>query len=347
MASVSIVIPTYERVQLLREALDSALAQTFTDVEILIGDNSDSDDTERMLAEHYHDPRIHYQHNRPGLGAIGNWLDLVRRSTAPLIGTLHDDDVWEPDYLATVAPPMLADPSIAMTFNDYWVIDEHGAIQKDYTERESARTHRDELPAGPVHYDLEQGLRLVAVWNAPQPCYAAVIRRDEILATDFPEDIHPLYDIWTSYNLVMRGCGLRYEPRRLTRYRVHSNAGTSDARFTEAEDNAFRHIVDDNAHLPVADEIRRYWSTIRWYRGVGLMGDGTPARARSQQELLAAAEALDGPKKVAALAAGRSDLVWNGLRLVWEARHRRPRMDDLRRPGAPAPTSGEVGASRG
>lgn len=347
MATVSIVIPTYERVELLRAALDSALAQTYSDVEVLIGDNSDSDDTERMLAEHYHDPRIRYQHNRPGLGAIGNWLDLVQRAETDLIATLHDDDVWEPDYLATVVPPMLADPSIAMTFNDYWVIDEHGTIQNEYTERESARTHRNELPAGPVRYDREQGLRLVAVWNAPQPCYAAVIRRDEILAIDFIPDIHPLYDIWTSYKLVMQGKALRYEPRRLTRYRVHSNAGTSDARFSEAEDNAFRHIVDDNAGLPVADEIRRYWSTLRWYRGVGLMGDGTPARARSQRELLASAPGVSGPRKAVALAAGRSDLVWSAMRLVWQARHRRPRIDDLRRPPSATATSGEVGASRG
>ena len=346
MATVSIVIPTYEREQLLREALDSALAQTYTDFEILIGDNSTSDATEQMLAA-YSDPRIHYHRNRPGLGAIGNWLDLVQRATAPLIGTLHDDDIWEADYLATVVPPMVDDPTIAMTFNDYWVIDEHGTIQKDYTDRESARTHRNELPAGTVHYDLDQGLRLVAVWNAPQPCYAAVIRRDEILATDFIEDIHPLYDIWTSYNLVKRGCRLRYEPRRLTRYRVHSSAGTSDARFSEAEDNAFRHIIEDNRDRPVAEEIRRYWSSIRWYRGVGLMGEGAPARERSQMELLASADGLDGPMKLAAVAAGRSNLVWNGLRLVWEARHRAPRMDDLRRPGATSGAPGEVGVSGG
>jgi glycosyltransferase involved in cell wall biosynthesis len=329
MSSVSVVVPTYEREQLLTEALDSALAQTYDDFVILVGDNSETDGTEKLIAS-YHDPRIRYHRNRPGLGALGNWLDLVQRAETPLIATLHDDDLWEPDYLATVVPPMLEDPGLAMTFNDFWVIDEHGQVQNAYTEEESARTHRNRIPGGRFDYDLEEGLQLVAVWNAPQPCYAATIRRDAILAIDFPEQMYPLYDIWTSYHLVKRGQGLRYEPRRLTRYRVHSSAGTNDARFNEAEDWIFRHIIAENRSLPVAEEINHYWSEIRWYRGTRLMGDGPAARSRSQQELTAAAAGLQGPKRLAAQAAGRSGLVWDSMRLAWNWRHRAPHATDIR-----------------
>lgn len=322
---------------MLREALDSALAQTYTDFHILIGDNSENDATEKLVST-YDDPRIRYHRNRPGLGALGNWLDLVRRAETPLIGTLHDDDLWDPEYLATMVPPMLDDPTIAMTFNDFWVIDEHGRVQEEYTERESARTHRSTMPGGRFDYTLEEGLRLVAVWNAPQPCYAAVIRRDEILATDYVDEIHPLYDIWTSYHLVKRGAGLRYEPKRLTRYRVHSNAGTNDARFTEAEDAAFRHIVEDNRQLGgVIREIEHYWSSIRWYRGTRLMGDGPQARERSQHELAAAAAGLGGPKRAVAMAAGRSQLVWRVMQVAWSFRHRSPSVDDIRYQPATTP----------
>lgn len=334
MATVSVVVPTYQREKMLAEALDSALAQTYEDFVILVGDNSENDGTEELIAT-YTDPRIHYHRNRPGLGALGNWLDLVRRADTPLIATLHDDDLWEPDYLATVVPPMLEDPDTAMTFVDYWVIDELGRIQEAYTEAESERTHRLTMPAGKVRYDLAEGIRLVAVWNAPQPCYAAVIRRDAIMAIDFPEQMHPLYDIWTSYHLVKKGAGIRYEPRRLTRYRVHSATGTNDARFTEAEDWIFRQIIDQNPTAgPVIDEVRRYWSSIRWYRGTRLMGDGPAARERSQKELLAAAEGLGGPKRVAASVAGRSGLAWSAVSRAWQWRHRAPGVHDIRHQSA-------------
>jgi glycosyltransferase involved in cell wall biosynthesis len=323
-------MPTYEREHLLAEALESALAQTYTDIVVAVGDNSDSHATEKLLST-YDDPRIRYHRNRPGLGALGNWLDLVQRADTPLIATLHDDDLWDPDYLATVVPPMLDDPSIAMTFNDFWVIDEEGRVQETYTEEESARTHRSSIPAGRFDYDLVEGLRLVAVWNAPQPCYAALIRRDEILATDYIPEIHPLYDIWTSYNLVKRGAGLRYEPRRLTRYRVHPNTGTNDNRYTVAEDAVFRHIIDENRNLgTITQEINSYWSTIRWFRATRLMGDGPQGRPRSQEQLLAAAPGLPGVRRVVATVAGRSPLVWNGLRLLRTARRRSSGVYDIR-----------------
>ncbi|MEZ5412176.1 MAG: glycosyltransferase [Acidimicrobiales bacterium] len=334
MATVSVVVPTYQREKMLAEALDSALAQTYEDFEILVGDNSENDGTEKLVAS-YTDPRIRYHRNRPGLGAMGNWLDLVRRADTPLIATLHDDDLWEPGYLAAVVPPMLDDPDTAMTFVDFWVIDERGRIQEAYTEEESERTHRRTMQGGKIDYDLAQGIRLVAVWNAPQPCYAAVIRRDAILAIDFPQQMEPLYDIWTSYHLVKRGAGIRYEPRRLTRYRVHSATGTNDARFTEAEDWIFRQIIEQNPGLgPVTDEVRRYWSSIRWYRGTRLMGDGPGARERSQKELRAAAEGLGGPKRVAATMAGRSGLVWSAGSRAWQWRHRAPGVHDIRHQSA-------------
>ncbi len=334
MATVSVVVPTYQREQMLAEALDSALAQTYEDFVILVGDNSENDGTEKLIGT-YDDPRIRYHRNRPGLGAMGNWLDLVNRADTPLIATLHDDDLWEPDYLAAVVPPMLADPDTAMTFVDFWVIDEQGRIQEAYTEEESARTHRRTMPGGRIDYDLAQGIRLVAVWNAPQPCYAAVIRRDAIVATEYPRQMEPLYDIWTSYHLVKRGAGIRYEPRRLTRYRVHSATGTNDARFTEAEDWIFRQIIEQNPDAgPVTDEVRRYWSSIRWYRGTRLMGDGPTARERSQKELLAAAGGLGGPKRVVATLAGRSGLAWSAGSRAWQWRHRAPGVHDIRHQSA-------------
>ena len=132
MASVSVIVPTYERPDLLRAALDSALAQTYDDFVILVGDNSESDVCEQLVAD-IADPRIRYHRNRPGLGPQGNWLDLVARADTPLVASLHDDDVWEPEFLEATVPAMLADDSIAMHFTDFWMIDDsgHGAMMEE------------------------------------------------------------------------------------------------------------------------------------------------------------------------------------------------------------------------
>jgi glycosyltransferase involved in cell wall biosynthesis len=317
MAFVTVLVPTYERQDLIGEAIESALAQTYTDLVVHVGDNSESDATEDLVRA-IDDPRVRYHRNRPGLGAHGNWIDLVNRAETPLVATLHDDDLWHPDYLESVVPPMLADPSIGMTFTDFWMIDLDGTRLDEHTERESARTHRATLDRGLVDYDREAGLRLVAVWNAPQPAYAAVVRRDEVLAVDFPPDTDPLYDIWLSYDLVKRGVALRYEPRRLTYYRVHLGAVSSSG-FAAAEDAVFRRILEENREAgPVTGEIAHYWADLRWSRATRLM-EADPARrpdapSESQRELRAAADHLVGPKKVAAWIAGRVPPVWHALR---------------------------------
>ena len=335
MASVSIIVPTYERDDLLTEALTSALAQTYDDFVILVGDNSESDRCEEAVAA-LDDPRIRYHRNRPGLGPQGNWLDLVARADTPLVASLHDDDVWEPEFLAETVPGMLEDPALAMTFSDFWMIDGDGVRLDEYTYAECARTHRASIPRGPVAYDRAEGLRLVAVWNAPQPAYAAVLRREHVLAIDFPPDIEPLYDIWISYQFVRQELGLAYVPRRLTRYRVHPGAATS-AGFARAEDAIFRRIVDENPDAgSVLDEIKSYWAGLKWSRATRLMAEGRSGRSASQLQMRRAADDLDGPKKAAALAGGHIGPAWHALRFARRVRHRLDENVDARGKAAAA-----------
>jgi glycosyltransferase involved in cell wall biosynthesis len=317
--AVSALITTYERPDLFRVALESALAQDLPDIEILIGDNSESDSTEELVAG-YDDPRISYFHHRPGLGVLANWQYLIKQAASPLVATLHDDDLWDPAFLATVAPPMLDDPSIAMTFNDFWIIDPSGNRLEEFTEHEARRCHRLDLPAGRLEYTVAEGLRLVAVWNAPQPAYAAVVRRDDLLACEFPDDRVPIYDIWLSYHLVRQQRGLRYEPRRLTSYRIHSASGTS-AGLAVQEDAFFARVIAENpGETEVLDEIRNYWAGLRWARATRLMQEEGGQDA-SRQELKVAAADLKGPKRLAAEAAGRWGPAWQALRLAKSVRH--------------------------
>lgn len=61
---VSIMIPTYNRPQLFEKTLQSALAQTYPHVEILVNDNSTNEDTASLMDKYVADPRVHYFRNR-------------------------------------------------------------------------------------------------------------------------------------------------------------------------------------------------------------------------------------------------------------------------------------------
>jgi glycosyltransferase involved in cell wall biosynthesis len=313
LATVTIIMPTYERARFIGLAIESALAQTYTDFVLSIGDNSSTSETEAVVRR-YDDPRVTYTRHPCNLGPLGNWLELIRGANTPFVATLHDDDMWHADLLEKLVLPLIDDPSIAMSFGDFWLVDERGGRLHNLSANLSRRTRRDSLPAGRMQPSRGDGVRLAAVWNAPNPAICAVMRRDAILACDYPDDVAQLYDIWTDYQLVRQGAALYYVPERLSDYRWHGGSWTS-AGFARSEDAVFERIIAENPDQEsVLAEVRRYWASIRWGRAVRHMRTGS--RAESQSEFLSAQPHLPTTKQWLATAAGRSALAWHALRRV-------------------------------
>jgi hypothetical protein len=69
---VSVCIPTYNRSEFLKGAIESVLAWTFEDFELIICDNASEDETEAMVRE-YNDSRIIYSRNTRNIGLRRNW----------------------------------------------------------------------------------------------------------------------------------------------------------------------------------------------------------------------------------------------------------------------------------
>jgi glycosyltransferase involved in cell wall biosynthesis len=313
VVAVRICIPTYNRPHLLALAIESALAQTFADFEIVIGDNGSLRETSEVIAR-YTDPRIRHFRHDPPMSAPENWLWLTTTATTQFVASLHDDDVWEPTFLERALPPLLADPSISMVFSNPLLIDESGMVLTEATARRTRRDGFDQIPAGRLDLDVSEGVRVAVAWNAPQPAYAAVIRRSAIVATEFPKDLHYLYDIWLSYEIARRGECLYYIPEHLTRYRLWPGSISNTIGIVDAEDAFFARVLAENPTLrpDVRRGIRRRWSEIRLLRATTLMGD--PAqKSASRREYLASASGLHGIRRIVAAAAGRSDAAWRAV----------------------------------
>lgn len=101
----SIVIPTYNRAELLKRCLDSVIAQTVQDWEAIIVDNYSEDNTEEVVNS-FHDSRIRYLRNHNyGVIAVSRnkALDLAK---GQYICFLDSDDAWYPKKLETILPYM-------------------------------------------------------------------------------------------------------------------------------------------------------------------------------------------------------------------------------------------------
>jgi glycosyltransferase involved in cell wall biosynthesis len=101
MTKISILIATYNRAELVKQAVISVLAQSFEDLEVIVVDDGSSDHTEKAI-QSLEDPRIKYIY-QSNQGAASAWNRGFQASEGDYIGILGDDDAYLPDGLAPLA----------------------------------------------------------------------------------------------------------------------------------------------------------------------------------------------------------------------------------------------------
>jgi glycosyltransferase involved in cell wall biosynthesis len=95
---VSILLPTYNSGQFLRQTLESILTQTYTNIEIIICDDR-SKDNSYAIAQSFSDARIRLTQNEVNLGAKGNWNQSLQMATGDLVKIMGADDVLDRDCI--------------------------------------------------------------------------------------------------------------------------------------------------------------------------------------------------------------------------------------------------------
>lgn len=119
--TVSIGMPVYNGEKYIREALDSLLAQTFTDFELIISDNASNDETVSICQQYaQRDARIIYFRQQENIGAPANFQFVLDHAEADLFMWAAHDDEWAKNYLMN-ATTLLGDENIDFVFPTFSV----------------------------------------------------------------------------------------------------------------------------------------------------------------------------------------------------------------------------------
>ncbi|MBW2991795.1 glycosyltransferase family 2 protein [Candidatus Woesearchaeota archaeon] len=99
---ISVVIPTYNRAEMVIKAVESVLKQNYENFELLVCDDGSTDDTEKLI-RCVKDDRIKYlkQENKGSAGVTRNLG--IKNAKGELIAFLDDDDSWQPEHLKSCA----------------------------------------------------------------------------------------------------------------------------------------------------------------------------------------------------------------------------------------------------
>lgn len=109
----SVCIPTYNQSEFIQEAIEGVLAQTFSDYELIISDDSTSEFT-RLKVAYYNDSRIKYYKHYPSLGRVENYKKCVKELASGMYIIICDGDdvLFDKNYLELIYENAINDPSI-------------------------------------------------------------------------------------------------------------------------------------------------------------------------------------------------------------------------------------------
>ncbi|OGG44273.1 MAG: hypothetical protein A3F84_14865 [Candidatus Handelsmanbacteria bacterium RIFCSPLOWO2_12_FULL_64_10] len=133
MPEVSVGLPVFNGANYLREALDSILAQTYSDFELILSDNASTDGTEEICRAYAaRDRRIRYDRSEKNLGAARNFNRAFELSSGKYFKWAAHDDVCAPDFLARCVEALERDASVVLCYPRARVIDGRGVVLEDY-----------------------------------------------------------------------------------------------------------------------------------------------------------------------------------------------------------------------
>lgn len=228
MPLVSILIPAYNRPRLLELALQSALRQTYPNIEIVICDDSTNDEVRQMLApylqQHAH---IRYYRNEKTFGPY-NKLRCLEVARGEYINFLNDDDLFHIDKIQRMLRYFLANEDVTLVTSYRQMIGEDGAVLPD-TPTTARLFNEDTVLSGHILMDhaLKQNMNVIG-----EP--TTVLFRKSDLTESFGHlagEAYPgLMDMATWVHLLSKGKAV-YISDALSYYRQHGGQMQKDNKF--------------------------------------------------------------------------------------------------------------------
>jgi glycosyltransferase involved in cell wall biosynthesis len=142
---VTVGLPVYNGQKYLEQAIDSILAQTYGDFELLISDNGSTDRTEAICRAYAaRDPRVRYLRYEQNRGAAWNFNNCVHMAESEYFKWQCYDDLLEPTMLEACVPVLDAEPEVVLAYPRTRIVDDVGetiGLWGDNFEHHSPHAH--------------------------------------------------------------------------------------------------------------------------------------------------------------------------------------------------------------
>jgi glycosyltransferase involved in cell wall biosynthesis len=217
-------MPAYQAAAWIGDAIESALAQTWQNFELIVVDDASSDST-LAVARSYDDRRLRVEANPRNLGQARNHNRAVEFSRGTYVKFLHADDRLAPDCLEAMVAPAEEDPGVGLVFSARDVVvenDDEIAWSAEYADLHERFRGLARINDGRFLFDQLVDAGLKDNWIG-EPTAVLVTRRALEAAGGFNVHVHQVVDLdlWLR---IMVGHRVGFVDRPLCTYRRHAQS---------------------------------------------------------------------------------------------------------------------------
>ncbi len=260
---ITVIIPCYNGSHFISEAIESVLAQSHTNWELLIIDDASTDNSTDVVKKYCHDKRIRILKNKKNLGIAKTKNRGIKDSKGEFIAFLDQDDIWRDDKLSLQAKRLKQDSGAGVVCSGMLFIDPAGVETTVFTGFDD--TDQDEviknLYINPINSSSVMMIR--------RSCLDKIGSFDGTLKG------------WDDYELLMRiGAKFRisYERSLLVKKRIHSGGAQQLPAVVAEEDCVFEDLL--RVH-PFLSEFKSKRDSIRFFNNaIELIRSGQSRAAR-------------------------------------------------------------------
>ena len=250
MPRVSIMLMAYNRAEMLKEAIEGYLCQTFEDFELIVLDDCSTDHTAEVVMS-YRDPRLLYLRNSVNRGIIGNSGHVWWRGAGEFIKVANDDDIAHPTLLEREIEAMDAHPAAMVVCCNMRAMDEKGRI----TQRRMDTGLKDRVFKKGDYIQAYMEERFIAYW----PGYLFRVNDAYWDIVNEPMDVGNLGDILALGRSNLYG-EIVYLADPLIDYRIHGGQDTFSADVTSSDirlhETLWNKCVEHKIKKPILSIVR-------------------------------------------------------------------------------------------
>ncbi|MGZ3754393.1 MAG: glycosyltransferase family 2 protein [Mucilaginibacter sp.] len=257
---VTVIIPTYNRAGILKHAIESALQQTYTNIQLVVVDDGSTDDTAAVVARY---PAANYVFQEHAGQAAARNCGL-KHAKGTILASLDSDDLWNPDFLERSVNKLEAE-GCDFVFANWYQCDRHGREWDFLKDDPHIQKHHKITPDHWVTLSYANARKLYS-WDCPSPSSSVVIRKSSIISGWDPAI--NIADDWCMYLSIIlsKECKIAFTLQKLWKKRVDSiniydgRVRKEVLKYLYIADT--KHIMDKLGHLMTPKELtafrRRY-----------------------------------------------------------------------------------------